>query len=183
MSIAITPTLTSWKVDPAHTNVEFAARHLMITTVKGRFTDVTGTVKSDDSDPAMGEVDITIASNSVDTREPQRDAHLRSPDFFDVENFPTLTFRSKRVEGAGGGDEFSLVGDLTIRGVTREVVLHVRSEGRVKDPWGGERAGFSATTKIKRSDFGLTWNQLLEAGGVAVGDEVKITIDAELVKA
>lgn len=175
------PAVTSWKIDPTHSHVEFAVRHLMIATVKGRFTDITGTVKSDDADLEKGEVDITIGVASIDTREPQRDAHLRSGDFFDAERFPHITFRSRRIEGAGKGD-FRLVGDLTIHGVTREVALDVASEGRVKDPWGGERAGFTATTKIKRSEFGLTWNQALETGGVVVGDEVKISIDAELVR-
>jgi polyisoprenoid-binding protein YceI len=182
MSTVLSPAVTTWKIDPAHTNVEFSVRHLMITTVRGRFADVSGSVTSDDTDPAKGSVDITIATASIDTREAQRDAHLRSADFFDVETFPTMTFRSTRIEDAVG-DRFTLVGDLTIRGVTREVAFSVTSEGTAKDPWGGHRSGFSATTKIKRSDFGLTWNQLLEAGGVAVGDEVKITIDAELVKA
>jgi polyisoprenoid-binding protein YceI len=173
---------TTWALDPAHTSVEFAIRHLMITTVRGRFSDIKGVVTSDDDDPARGSVDVTIGIGSIDTREPQRDAHLKSGDFFDVEQFPTLTFRSTRITNVGA-DRFKLLGDLTIHGVTREVVLDVTAEGRARDPWGGERAGFSATTKIKRSDFGLTWNQLVEAGGVAVGDEVKISIDAELVKA
>ena len=173
--------LTTWNIDAAHSNVEFAVRHLMISTVKGRFTDVTGWVRSDDEDPAKGEVEIRIGVGSIDTREPQRDTHLRSADFFDAETFPAITFKSRRIDGVRG-DTFKLVGDLTIRGVSREVALDVTSEGRGKDPWGGERAGFSATTKIKRSDFGLTWNQLLETGGVAVGDEVKIAIDVELVK-
>ena len=126
-------------------------------------------------------MDIEISVASIDTREAQRDAHLRSADFFDAEHFPTITFKSRRIENVKG-DSFTLAGDLAIRGVTRPVVLDVTSEGRGKDPWGGERAGFSATTKIKRSDFGLTWNQLLETGGVAVGDDVKISIDVELVK-
>lgn len=182
MSTVTAPSVATWKIDPAHTNVEFSVRHLMITTVKGRFADVNGTVKTDDGDPARGEVDVTIAVASIDTREAQRDTHLRSADFFDAEHFPTLTFRSTRVESSRG-DGLRLVGNLTIRGVTREVALDVTSEGRVTDPWGGERAGFTASTTIKRSDFGLTWNQVLEAGGVAVGDEVKITIDAELVRA
>jgi polyisoprenoid-binding protein YceI len=176
------PVLTTWKIDPAHTNVEFAVRHLMITTVKGRFTDVSGTLRSDDADLTTAELDVTIGTPSIDTREPQRDAHLRSADFFHVEKFPAIRFRSTRVERVSG-DGYRLVGDLTIRDVTREVVLDATAEGRGKDPWGGERAGFSATTKINRSAFGLTWNQLLEAGGVAVGDEIKISIDAELVKA
>ncbi len=173
--------LTTWSIDPAHSHVEFAVRHLMISTVKGRFTGVRGTVRSHDADPAKGDVDIAIDVASIDTREAQRDTHLRSGDFFEAEKFPTITFKSRRIDNVQG-DAFRLVGDLTIRGVTREVALDVTSEGRGKDPWGGERAGFSATTKIKRSDFGLTWNQLLETGGVAVGDDVKISIDVELVK-
>jgi polyisoprenoid-binding protein YceI len=181
MSTVLAPAFTTWNIDPAHTNVEFSVRHLMITTVRGRFGDVSGTVSSDDADPTKGSADITIGAASIDTREAQRDAHLRSADFFDVETFPTMTFRSTRIE-AGQGNRFTLVGDLTIRGVSREVALEVTSEGTAKDPWGGHRAGFSATTKIKRSDFGLTWNQLLEAGGVAVGDEITIRIDAQLVR-
>ena len=173
--------LTNWTIDPAHTHVEFAVRHLMISTVKGRFTDVSGAVKSDDADPAKGEVDIQIAVGSIDTREPQRDTHLRSADFFEADRFPTITFRSRRIDEAHGS-RFKLIGDLTIHGVTREVALDVTSEGRAKDPWGGERAGFTATTKIRRSEFGLTWNQALETGGVLVGDEVKVSIDVELVK-
>jgi polyisoprenoid-binding protein YceI len=176
-----TATRTIWAIDPTHSSVEFSVRHLMIATVKGRFADVTGTVAGDDGDLTRGEVDITIQAGSIDTRETQRDAHLRSADFFDVEKFPTIAFKSRRVDPVGA-ESFRLVGDLTIRGVTREVVLDVEATGRATDPWGGHRAGFSATGKIKRSDFGLTWNQALETGGVVVGDEVKIAIDAELVK-
>jgi polyisoprenoid-binding protein YceI len=172
--------LTTWTIDPTHSNVEFAVRHLMISTVKGRFGEVTGTVTSAGGLLERGQVDITIGVASIDTREAQRDAHLRSADFFEVEKFPQMTFRSTRIEGTG--DRFKVIGDLTIRGVSREVTLDVTSEGRGKDPWGGERAGFSAITKIKRSDFGLTWNQLLETGGVAVSDDVRISIDVELVK-
>jgi polyisoprenoid-binding protein YceI len=184
MSIATTTatsTVTTWKIDPSHSHLEFAVRHLMISTVKGRFGVVEGTVRTDDADPAKADVSVTIDAASIDTREAQRDAHLKSPDFFDVATFPTLTFTGGRVTGAPG-DRFQLTGDLTIHGVTRDVTLDVTVEGRGKDPWGGERAGYSAQTKIKRSDFGLTWNQLLEAGGFAVGDEVKITLDVELVK-
>ena len=181
MSATVTsPATTTWKIDPSHTHAEFAVRHLMISTVKGRFAEVQGTVRTDETDAAASQVDVTIGVSSIDTREPQRDAHLRSADFFDAGNFPQITFRSTRVDG--GGESFKVTGDLTIRGTTREVVLDVTTEGRGKDPWGGERAGFSATTRIKRSEFGLTWNQLLEAGGVAVGDDVKISIDVELVK-
>jgi polyisoprenoid-binding protein YceI len=183
MAIAA-PTTTSprtiWKLDPSHTNAEFAVRHLMINTVRGRFADVQGVVELDEADLAKSQVNVAIAAASIDTREPQRDAHLRSADFFDAEQFPQITFRSSRIHGTK--DAFKVVGDLTIRGTTREVVLDVTSEGLVKDPWGGERAGFSATTRITRSDFGLLWNQLLETGGVVVGEEVKISIETELLK-
>jgi polyisoprenoid-binding protein YceI len=174
-------TPATWAVDPAHSNVEFSIRHLMISTVKGRFGGVAGSVVIDEADPGKSNLDITIDVSSIDTREAQRDAHLRSADFFDVETFPSMTFRSTRV-GRIAEHEFKVVGDLTIRNQTRSVVLDVTAEGRGKDPWGGERAGFSAVGKIKRSDFGLTWNQALETGGVVVGDEVKISIDAELIR-
>jgi polyisoprenoid-binding protein YceI len=180
MSTVTAPARTAWTIDPTHSHVEFSVRHLMIATVKGRFADIQGTVVIDESDPAKSEVDVIIAAASIDTRVAQRDDHLRSADFFDVEKFPTLTFKSRRVEQ--DGDDLRLIGDLTIRGVTREVALDVTSHGRQADPWGGHRAGFEATGKIKRSAFGLTWNQALEAGGVTVGDDVKISIDAELVR-
>ena len=180
-STTTTPaTVTTWSIDPAHSHVEFAVKHMMIATVKGRFGVVHGTVTTDDADPAKGVAQIEIDVDSIDTREPQRDAHLRSADFFDAEKFPKLTFRSSRITDISG-DRFKLSGDLTIHGVTREVTLDVTSEGRGRDPWGGDRAGFSATTKIKRSDFGLTWNQALETGGLLVSDDVKITLDVELV--
>lgn len=178
---APTGTLTAWSVDQSHSHVEFAVRHLMIATVKGRFGVVRGTVHSDDADPAKGRVDIEIDVNSIDTREAQRDAHLKSADFFETEKYPHITFRSTRIEDARS-DRFTLIGDLTMHGVTREVALDVTSEGRNRDPWGGERAGFTATAKIKRSDFGLTWNQALETGGVLVGDDVKVSLEIELVK-
>ena len=178
---APTAAVTTWTIDPVHSSVEFAVRHLMITTVKGRFTDVAGTVVVDEARPQQAAAEITVGVASVDTREAQRDAHLRSADFFDAETFPTLTFRSRSVKDFTS-QGFTLVGDLTLHGVTREVALDVTAEGRSKDPWGGERAGYSAVTKIKRSDFGLTWNQLLETGGLAVSDDVKITLDVQLVK-
>ena len=185
VSTATTPTtpttFTTWSLDPAHSHVEFAVKHLMISTVKGRFGVVRGTVRLDDNDPARGQAEIEIDTDSIDTREPKRDAHLRSADFFDVETFPSITFRSTRIADTTG-DRFKLIGDLTIHGVTREVTLDVTAEGRGKDPWGGERAGFSAATKIKRSDFGLTWNQALETGGFVVGDDIKISLDVEVVK-
>ena len=178
----LTPTTTTWTVDAIHSNVEFAVRHMMIATARGRLAGVSGTVTLDEADAAAGSIAISIDAASIDTREAQRDAHLRSADFLDVEHFPTITFRSKRIEPVADG-RFKASGDLTIRDVTRPVVLDVAAEGRTTDPWGNERLGFSATTAIKRSQFGLTWNQILEAGGVAVGDDVKITIDVELVKA
>jgi polyisoprenoid-binding protein YceI len=176
-----TPARTTWKIDASHSHVEFAVRHMMITTVRGRFSNVEGTVRLDESDPSFAEVDVRIDAASIDTREAQRDTHLKSADFFDVEQFPHITFTATRpVERSDR--EFKLAGDLTIHGVTRPVVLDVTEEGRGKDPWGGQRIGFSATTKIKRSDFGLTWNQALETGGVLVSDDIKISLDLELVQ-
>jgi polyisoprenoid-binding protein YceI len=180
--VTATPASTTWKIDPSHSQVEFAVRHLMISTVRGRFAGVQGTVVTDDADPAKAVVDVVIDAGSIDTREPQRDAHLRSADFFDVEKYPAITFKSTRVTDVKS-DTFKLVGDLTMHGVTREVTLDVTAEGRGKDPWGGERAGYSAVARISRKDFGLTWNQVLETGGIAVGDEIKISLDLELVKA
>ena len=171
---------TTWKIDPVHTMVEFAVKHMMITTVKGRFTDVSGTVTIDEANPAASRTEITITAASIDTREPQRDTHLRSGDFLDVEKFPQLTFRSTKIDG--DAREFKMTGDLTIHGVTRPITLDVTHEGRGKDPWGGERLGFSATGKLKRSEYGLTWNAALETGGFLVGDEVKIALDIQLIK-
>ena len=177
-----TGTTTTWKIDPSHSHVEFAVKHLMISTVKGRFAGVEGTVRLDESNPQAAAVDVRIDVASIDTREAQRDAHLRSADFFDAEKYPTLTFSATRIQDRKG-NTFTLAGDLTIHGVTRPVNLDVTEEGRTRDPWGNERLGVSATTKIKRSDFGLTWNQALEAGGVLVGDEVKVLLELELLKA
>lgn len=172
---------TTWQIDPAHTMVEFIVKHLMISNVKGRFGGVQGTLQLADENYQTARVELTIDAVSIDTREAQRDVHLRSPDFLDADTFPALTFASRRIEGVAGRS-FQLVGDLTIRGVTREVMLDVTDLGRQRDPWGAERAAFSATTAINRKDFGLVWNQALETGGVLVGDEVRITIDAELIK-
>jgi len=171
---------TLWTIDPAHSHVEFAVKHLMISTVRGRFGELTGQVTADE-DLRDAEVEASIDIASIDTRQADRDTHLRSADFFDAENHPTMTFKSTRVEPQGDGG-LRVAGNLTIKGITKEVVLSVMPEGRGKDPWGGERAGFTATTKINRRDFGLTWNQALETGGVVVGDEIKISIDTELVK-
>lgn len=173
--------MSTWNLDASHSNIEFAVRHLMISTVRGRFGKLTGTVELDDRNPAKSRVEVAIDATSIDTREEQRDTHLRSADFFEVEKFPSLTFKATGISGDVRGS-FKLNGDLTIKGVTRPITLEVTSEGQGNDPWGNERAGYSAKGKLKRSDFGLTWNQLIEAGGVAVGDEIKIGIDVELVR-
>lgn len=172
---------TVWKLDPAHTLVEFSAKHLMITTVKGRIAEVEGTIYTDESNPENSSVEAILKGASIDTRNEQRDQHLRSGDFLNAEEFPEITFRSKRIEG--DKKEFKLVGDLTIRGTTREVTLDVEYGGRNRDPWGGERVGFSATGKLDRRDFGLVWNQALETGGVVVGNDIKINIEVQAVKA
>jgi polyisoprenoid-binding protein YceI len=174
-------TTTQWRLDPTHSNVEFAVKHMMITTVRGRFNEVDGTVQYDEKDPTHSSLEVSIKTASLDTRTPDRDAHLRSPDFFDVEKYPTMTFRSTRVE-VTGSKRLRIEGDLTIRGVTKPVVLEVVEEGRAKDPWGGDRAGFTATTTIDRNDFGLVWNKALEHGGWLVGQEVKVSLDIQLVR-
>jgi polyisoprenoid-binding protein YceI len=174
-------TVTQWRVDPAHTNAEFAVKHMMITTVRGRFTGVDGTVTQDASNPANSRIEVSIKAGSIDTRVPERDAHLRSPDFLDVEKYPEITFRSTKIERAGD-ERIRVAGDLTIHGVTRPIILDVQEEGRGKDPWGGERAGFSGTTTIDRREYGLQWNQALEHGGWLIGHDVKITLDVELIR-
>jgi len=171
---------TTWKLDPTHTIVEFSAKHLMITTVKGRFADVEGFINIDEKTPKNSSVEATLKAASIDTRTDQPDQHLRSGDFLHAEQYPEIKFRSTRIEG--DRKEFKLTGDLTIRDVTRPVTLDVQFEGQTKDPWGSERVGFSASGKIDRRDFGLTWNQALEAGGVVVGNEIKIGIEVEAVK-
>ena len=181
MSIAESTTTSTWSIDPAHTTVEFSVKHLMISTVRGHFGAVSGTIVLDEENPLASSVTAEIDVTSIDTRTEQRDAHLRSPDFFDVEKYPSIQFQSTRIER--DGDHFDVHGELTIRGVTREVVLHTSDEGRGGDPWGGQRAAFSATTKIDRREFGLTWNQALEAGGVMVGNEIKISLEVQAVKA
>lgn len=177
--------VSTWTLDPTHSLVEFSAKHMMITTVKGRFADVSGTIVADETNPDRSSVEVEIDVASITTNVDQRDGHLRSADFLDVENHPTITFRSKRVEGAiaEAGDEFRVIGDLTIRGTTHEVVLDATFAGQGKDPWGGERASFSAETKIDRRDFGLTWNQALEAGGILVSNQIKLSLEVQAVKA
>ena len=172
----------TWQIDPMHTNVEFTVRHMMISNVKGQFQKTSGTITINGNDPASAKIDATIDATSIDTRVEKRDMHLKSPAFLDVDKFPTITFKSTKVE-AEGPNKFKVTGDLTIHGVTKPVVLEVESSGPpIHDPMGNTRAGASATTTIKRSDFGLTWNQPLEAGGVMVGDEIAISIDVEAIK-
>ncbi|MBI2872511.1 MAG: polyisoprenoid-binding protein [Chloroflexi bacterium] len=170
----------SWDIDRSHTSIEFSARHMMVTRVKGRFDRWSGTVNFDEKDPTRSSVEVEVDVASINTSEPQRDAHLRSPDFFDAEKSPVMTYKSRRVERHG--DRYRVIGDLTIRDITREVPLDVEFAGLATDPYGNARAGFSATASLSRKDFGLRWNMPLEAGGWVVGDTVNISIDAELVK-
>lgn len=175
---------TSWQLDPAHTTVEFAAKHMMFTTVRGRFTDVSGTIELDPENPAASNVEVVIDAASIDTGVEDRDNHLRSADFLDVEQHPEITFRSKRVEGAAlrPGAALKVTGDLTIRGTTREVELEAAFQGEGQDPWGGRRTGFSARTEIDRREWGLRWNQALETGGILVGNAIRIELDVQAVK-
>ena len=175
--------VSTWSIDPAHSEVGFAVKHLMISTVKGHFSDVHGTIAVHETDPSRSSAEVIIDTSSIDTRSPDRDKHLRSADFFQVEKWPNITFRSRKVEGATGkeGEGFRVTGDLTIRDVTKEVVLDATFEGR-SHGMGSERAAFTATTKIDRRDFGLEWNQVLEAGGVLVSNEVKISVAVQVVK-
>jgi polyisoprenoid-binding protein YceI len=173
-------TVRTWTIDKAHSNVEFAVRHLMISTVKGRFSDVSGTVTVDESNPSATTLDITIPTVTIDTRQSDRDAHLRSADFLDVEHYPTITFKGHRIDG-DLRSAFRVVGNLTIHGVTREITLEVTAEGQGPDPMGsGVRAGYSAKAALDRRDFGLLYNMALETGGVVVGHDLKISIDLEL---
>lgn len=174
---------TTWKIDPVHSVAEFKVKHMMISNVKGQFTAVNGVLTLDEADVSKSRVEVTIEAASINTREPQRDTHLKSADFFDVEKYPTLSFTSKRIVSAGDG-ELTMTGDLSIHGVTREVVFAVEGPTAPgKDPWGNTRIGASATTKINRKDYGLVWNAALETGGILVGDEVTITLDVQFVKA
>ena len=168
----------TYSIDPTHSNVEFAVKHMMITTVKGRFSDVKGTLTIPDK--GQPSIDVTIAAASIDTRTDARDNHLRSADFFDVEKFPEIRFVSTRADRTDDG--WKLAGDLTIKGITRPVSLTVTEEGAGVDPWGNQKVAFSATGKFNRTEFGLTWNAALEAGGVLVSEDVKVSIDAQLVK-
>jgi polyisoprenoid-binding protein YceI len=173
---------TTWNIDPAHTSAQFSVRHMMVTNVRGQFTKVSGVVNIDDKDITRSTVEVTIDATSIDTQNDRRDNHLKSADFFDVATFPTITFKSKSVAAAGAG-RLKVTGDLTIRGVTREVTLDVEGPTPPINAGRAIKRGASATTKINRQDFGVKWNNPLEGGGVVVGDEVSITIDVELNKA
>jgi len=173
--------VTTWQIDPAHTQVEFVVKHMMFAKVRGQFAAVDGAITlGADGDPSDAVVAVEIDAASIDTAQEQRDAHLRSADFFDVERFPTLTFRSTHGQRVAD-DGLRVRGELTIRDVTKEVELEVTETGRGIDPWGNERAGYHASTTIDRREFGLTWNQALEAGGVLVGNDVKIAIEVQAV--
>ena len=173
---------STWQIDPNHSAAQFAVRHLAISTVRGAFTKVSGTVQFDDKDISKSSVEVTIDAASVDTRVPDRDKDLRSDRFFEVEKYPTLTFKSTKVEQVEAG-KLKVTGDLTIHGVTKQVVLDVEGPtASVKDPWGNQRAAANATTKINRQDFGVKWNAKMDNGGWVVGDDVAITIDVELVQ-
>jgi polyisoprenoid-binding protein YceI len=174
---------TTWNLDPVHSVAEFKVKHMMISNVKGQFTGIKGMLTLDEANVIDSYVEASIEAASINTRDPQRDAHLKSADFFDVDKFPSLSFKSTRVSRAGDG-ELAVTGNLTIHGITRNVVFTVEGPTPpAKDPWGNTRLGLSASTKINRKDFGLTWNAALETGGILLGDEVTITLDVQFVKA
>ncbi|HWC96334.1 MAG TPA: YceI family protein [Candidatus Sulfopaludibacter sp.] len=171
-----------YKIDPAHSSAQFTVRHMMITNVRGAFSGIQGTVSYDPNDVSSSKVNVVIDATTLNTLDAQRDAHLKSADFLDVEKYPTITFNSTKVEPAGDG-EINVTGDLTIHGVTKPVVLKVEEPSmEAKDPWGNLRMGASATTKIKRSDFGLQYNAALETGGVLIGDELKLALEVSLIR-
>lgn len=175
--------MTTWNLDASHSTVHFTVRHMMVTNVRGEFQTARGKVEFDAANPASFRIEGEVDVASIHTREAQRDAHLKGADFFDAEKFPTLKFVSREAKPANGG-AFDVLGDLTIHGVTKPVTLHVEEvTGEQKDPWGQTRIGVTAKASIKRSEFGMTWNQALELGGMLVSDEVKVSIDASLVKA
>jgi polyisoprenoid-binding protein YceI len=173
---------STWQIDPVHSTVQFKVKHMMISNVKGEFTSVTGTLELNETDVTKSKLEASIDATTINTRDPQRDAHLKSADFLETEKFPVLTFKSTSVSKETNGD-LAVEGELTIHGVTRNVVFDVEApSARQKDPWGNTRIGLSATTRINRKDFGLIWNTALETGGILVGDEVTITLDVEFVK-
>ena len=170
-----------WDIDPVHSSINFSVRHLMVSKVRGQFSTWSGSFEFDPRNPLTTKVDIQIDANSIDTKDAQRDGHLKSADFLETEAHPHITFKGKSIEKKGG-DEYKLSGDLTVHGTTLPVTLDVEYSGQAKDPWGGERVGFSAHTSINRKDFGLAWNQALETGGLLVGEKVDIQIELEAVK-
>jgi polyisoprenoid-binding protein YceI len=173
--------LATYKIDPAHSTAHFVIRHMMITNVRGNFTGLQGTVVFEPATPSASSVEVTIDANTLSTGDATRDGHVKSADFLDVAKYPTITFKSKTV--VSGGDGLSVTGDLSIHGVTKEVVLFVEDPSdEQKDPWGNLRIGASGHTKIKRSDFGLTWNAALETGGIMLGDDLKIELEVSLIK-
>jgi len=183
LAISAMASATTWNIDPEHSNVGFKVRHLMISNVKGSFEKHSGTVDFNDKDITKSKVEVTIDTNSINTNVQKRDDHLRSADFFDVAKYPTMTFVSKKVVRTGK-DKLTVTGNLTLHGVTREVALDVEGPSQEsKDPWGNIRRGATASTIINRKDFGLVWNKVLETGGVAVGEEVTITLEIEMIKA
>ena len=182
LSLPVFAFATTWTIDPDHSNVGFKVRHLMVSNVKGSFEKQTGTVEIDDKDITKSKVEVSIDTNSINTNVAKRDEHLRSADFFDVAKYPAMTFVSKKVAKAGK-DKLKVTGDLTLHGITKTVVLDVEGPSKEsKDPWGNFRKGATATTKINRKDFGLVYNAALETGGVAVGEEVTITLEIEMIK-
>jgi len=174
-------TTSNWSIDATHSGINFSVRHMVVSKVRGRFARYSGAIHVDEDDITRSDAEVTIDAASIDTGTPQRDEHLRSADFFDVEKFPEIRFRSRRLEKLAD-DRYRLIGDLTIRDVTRETSLDVELGGRAKDPWGNERLGFVAKAALDRKDFGLVWNQVLDAGGVLVGDRVDIELDVQAVK-
>lgn len=182
LSLPALASATTWNIDPEHSNVGFKIRHLMVSNVKGQFDKHNGVVDINDKDITKSKVEVTIDVASINTNVQKRDDHLRSADFFDVATYPTMTFVSKKVAKAGK-DKLKVTGDLTLHGITKEVVLNVEGPtGEIKDPWGVIRRGATASTKINRKDFGVVWNKALETGGVVVGDEVAITLEIEMIK-
>jgi len=173
---------TKWALDPAHSSVDFSVRHMMIANVKGTFNSFNATIEADPTDLTTANIEFSVDTASVDTRNKDRDAHLVSADFFDVENHPNMTFKSSNIEKTDEG-EYNVTGDLTLRGVTKQETFAVTFEGQGKDPWGNEKAGFSASGTVNRSDYGLVWNAALETGGVLVGDKVKINLQIQAAKA
>ena len=171
----------AWQIDPAHSMIQFSVRHMMISTVRGQFKEFSGTIDFDENDPSNAVIEVEVQVASIDTGDQQRDEHLRSPDFFDAANFPTMSFKSTRIEKIDA-NHGRVIGDLTIKGTTNEIVLETEYAGVAKSPWGTTNAGASTSGKLSRKDWDLTWNQALETGGVLVGDEIEIEIELEMIK-